>query len=228
MSIMVSMPPFPLRRRVPTRHRGRIVVGLLAVLALVGTSCKGSGYDYVGSQGDHVFLRVPDTWHQFSPREMEEATGLEGSAYDWIVGFDSGPDPSLSSVLVDTPNDFPEFPAVLTYVRSIGPNEGDGFSLGSIRNAKFSVDPLVQQGQAELINPYQSVVLPGGFHGERDKFRIVLGVSTKATLTVDQIGVVDPETSKLWFVAAWCTSPCFQHHEAEINRVLESWTVEDH
>ena len=209
----------------PIRSR-RGAIALLLALAVVGAACGESGFRYVGTSGDNVFLRVPADWTVFTPREMLEASGLEDGTYRWVVGFDAGPEPNIDRVLLNSA-EFPEFPVVMSFVRGINPGERDGFSLGSIRNAQFQIDGFVSEGRGEFLNYGDDVTFDGGFHGARDKFRITFGVGARTSLTVDQIGVVDPTTNSLYYVAAWCTSPCFADQQSQIDQVLQSWTVEE-
>jgi hypothetical protein len=222
---MECMSIFPRGVGVPGR-RTLAALAIAGALMLVATSCKSSGYTYVGSQGEHVFVRVPSAWHQYSPREMLEATGLGGGNYKWMVGFDSDPTPSIDRILLSSET-FPEYPVVMTFVRQLNFGERDNFALSAIRNAQFPIDQLANNGQGEYLNS-EDATFPGGFHGERDKFRLDTGVGSRSSITVDQIGVTDQKTNMLWYIAAWCTSPCFEHQAGDIDRVLTSWTVEEH
>jgi len=50
--------------------------------------------------------------------------------------------------------------------------------------------------------------------------------SNSSTFTVEQVGYVDSPTENVWFLILGCSSTCFQHYSGDINRVVESWTVE--
>src|SRR4051812_35603273 len=70
---------FP-RGGAPRRRRlGRTLPALVVGLALLLSSCGGSDYRFVGSQGDHVFLKVPSSWASYNGDILLKAIGLDGT-----------------------------------------------------------------------------------------------------------------------------------------------------
>jgi hypothetical protein len=209
-------------------RNGRVLLALATAAAVLLGACGGSGFRYVGSAEDSVFMKAPLEWTLFTPREMLEATGLEsepeGSRYRWMIGFDAAPEPRMENVIDFT--SFPEHPVVIAWVRDINFQEQDRFSLNSIRNERFTVDQLLSEGGGSLISQ-RNLLQEGGFHGEEDVFTIRNGVSPRASLTIRQLGLTNPSLDTLYFLQILCTSSCYNHNESQINQVADSWTVEE-
>jgi hypothetical protein len=145
--------------------------------------------------------------------------------FHWLVGFDASPDPSVNHVLLSG-GVLPHHPVVLTYVRTLNPAVRDGFSIGSIRNARFSVDQAVSKGQGELVSSSE-VLFKGGFHGEHDVFTLGGSVSPTESLQVNQVGVVDPAVSKLYLLVVTCDARCYRQNQTVIDDIVKSWQVKE-
>ena len=213
----------------PQSRTGLALVALSLATALAVGACKPSGYDYVGSQRDDVFMRVPSSWKGYDTTQMLTALHIDQTAsagvFHWLVGFDASPDPSVDHVLLSG-GVLPHHPVVLTYVRTLNPAVRDGFSIGSIRNARFSVDQAVSKGQGELVSS-SDVLFKGGFHGEHDVFTLGGSVSPTESLQVNQVGVVDPAVSKLYLLVVTCDARCYRQNQTVIDDIVKSWQVKE-
>jgi hypothetical protein len=203
-----------------------VVVGL----ALLLSSCGGNGYTFVGSQGDHVFLKVPSTWASYQGSIILKAIGLDGtpsaSSFKWLAAFDASNSPRLGHVLTGLPED----PVVLAYVRELSPQTRDQFSLSAIRNARYPIDQLVNSDQGDLIS-HKDIKLGGGLYGEQDVFDVTGGIgdisAANGALMVNQIGILDPGNHKLYLLVISCTATCYQHNRNVIDEVARSYSVKE-
>ena len=67
-------------------------------------------------------------------------------------------------------------------------------------------------------------MLTGGFHGLRVEYNVPEGTDY---LTIDQIGVVDPQTSTLYLFAIGCEAHCYIDNQDAIDQIANSWTVKE-
>ena len=83
--------------------------------------------------------------------------------------------------------------------------------------------PLFGTAAVELLST-SDVVLPGGFHGLHLEYNVPEGTNY---LTVDQIGIVDPQTSTLYLFAIGCEAHCYIDNHRAIDQIASSWTVKE-
>ncbi len=203
---------------------------ILVGLSLVLSSCGGSGYTYVGSQGDHVFLKVPSSWASYSGDVILKAIGLDGTpsakTFNWLAAFDAATKPTLGHVL----SGVPEQPVILAYVRQLSPQTRDQFSLASIRNARFPIDQLVNNDQGDVVS-HKDISLAGGLYGEQDVFDVTGGIgdisAANGALMVNQIGILDPGNHKLYLLVISCAATCYERNRNVIDEVARSYSVKE-
>jgi hypothetical protein len=109
-------------------------------------------------------------------------------------------------------------------VRPLGDEERDTFSLATIRNALFDVDGSTAASPSVELIATSDVVLPGGYRGLHIEYNVPQGTDY---LTVNQIGVVDAETSTLYLFVIGCEAHCYLDHQDTIDQVAGSWTVKE-
>src|SRR5204862_4339719 len=77
------------------RRRPWIPLALLAGLSLLLSACGQSGYTFVGSTADHVFVKVPSDWQGYNESTILKAIGLDGTpsakSFHWLAGYDGSP-----------------------------------------------------------------------------------------------------------------------------------------
>jgi hypothetical protein len=203
-----------------------LVVGLCLLLS----SCGQSDYTFVGSTGDHVFVKVPSHWASYSGNIILKAIGLDGTpsakSFRWMAAFDAAPDPRLGHVL----SGVPEHPVVLTYVRELSPAARDQFSLRALRNARFPIDQLANRDQGDLISE-KDISLEGGLYGAQDVYDITGGIgdisAANGALMVNQTGILDPGNHKLYLLVISCAATCYERNRNTIDEVARSYSVKE-
>ena len=210
----------------PARSRAtRRVFASLAII-LLSASCSGSGYQYVKDSSSTAFFKLPTSWKLYDEDQILDSDLVQLSPQSqqsvaqalWMVAFDANGQPSLTHVLSAAAE-----PSGFAQVRPIGSEERDTFSLATIRNALFNVDGTADAAGAELLAS-SDVVLPGGYRGLHIQYNVPQGTDY---LTIDQIGVVDPQTSTLYLFAIGCEARCYLDHQDAIDQIAESWTVKE-
>jgi hypothetical protein len=208
---------------------GRLTRRTLVSLSFIvlAASCSGSGYQYVKDSSSTAFFKLPTAWALYDEDQILNSDTVTLSPQSqqsvaqalWMVAFDANGTPSLTHVL----SAGSEQPAGFAQVRPLGSEERDTFSLSTIRNALFDVDGTSGTTGVELLSS-SDVVLDGGFRGLHLEFNVPEGSDY---LTVNQIGVVDPQTSTLYLFAIGCEAHCYVDNQDAIDQVAGSWTVKE-
>lgn len=216
-------------------RRHRTLLAPLVAGGILLAACGGTGdFDFVGSPDRKAFFKVPLEWKQFNKRNLLIASGQSlNTATDerlpWLIAFDAAPNPSINHVL-----DFseaPQHPVVLAQAISLDFGARDQLSLGSIRNAVYPIDELLDQDQASILN-YEEITLDEGFRGIKIEYDVITQgiipvVSGNTVIRVTQVGVTDPETETLYLLLVRCESHCYRDHQALISQITDSWTVKE-
>lgn len=205
-------------------RRGVHVGALVLAAAVVAGACSGSGYRYVTNRAAGTYFKIPEEWELFEV-SVEDRPDAVAPQRPWQVVFDASPDPSIDNLgdLGDHPVGFAK---IISYTSE---SDRSSVSLASLRGLAINGqgDPLalIADGSdsIELVD-YQDVVTDDGYHGNR----IVLNVKTTGGdfATVAQIAMLDPGTTKLYQLQVACLSSCFDRYRTEIDRLLDSWTIE--
>ena len=208
------------------RRAGATVVSLMAVAAVLLTSCAGSGFTYVKSSANKTYFKVPDNWRVYN---KDQVLGLDKSAtrpqpdpgLKYLAVFDGDPKPSLEHDLQTA-----TAPFGVVKVRQLSPEERDTFSLASLRNEVIPIDDILQQdvGQIQLVTQPKSIVKSRGLHGSRLVYSVV---TENGSFTVDQTGLVDAATNVLYFFIVGCEAECFAQNRRTISEVADSWTIKE-
>ncbi|MBO0747172.1 MAG: hypothetical protein J2O47_02410, partial [Acidimicrobiaceae bacterium] len=105
--------------------------------------------------------------------------------------------------------------------RDLTGQEQSSYSFDSLGNELIQLDQMTQSGQAQVVgNP--TVLTHGGYRGIRQEVAISVGGKT---LLADMEGYVNAGTTKAWALLVGCSASCFNQNHAEINRLVQSWTV---
>jgi hypothetical protein len=213
------------------RRRG---VGIaVAALGLVAASCGGSGYEYVSNDEAGIFFKVPDDWSVIDVDTDDGTLGRPGVPLDWVRVVDSSSVPTVTNYRTPVPAD-PVGIAVVEPVETA--SQRDGLSLEMLRTYALSgyvaetdtpVDPLVlnqeADGPLEMIAGYD-INLDGGFHGQRIVFD--LEIEPGQVVTIDQTALVDAETTEVYRLLIKCEAHCYADRRAEIDDIVDSWTID--
>jgi hypothetical protein len=205
---------------------------ILLSTAMLLSACAESQFTYVQSADRTAFFRVPRDWETFDRREILVHAGLSLSqstneAHPWLVAVDAAPRPSVDHVL--RLNDAPRYPVIDARTITLPATLHDQISLSGMRNFVYPVDRLVQEGSAE-VRSYSVVSFPGGFHGNRIEFDIILGGQYQVdadneVMRVNQLTVLDPTASTMYLFMLRCESHCYRDHQSLIEQITQSWTV---
>jgi hypothetical protein len=200
-----------------------VAASAVLAAAVIATACGGSGYQYVSNRAAGTYFKVPDDWELFEvPVDRPDALIPDRP---WQVVFDASPEPSVDHV-----GDFTDYPVGFARVVSYtSESDRSAASLGSLRAMAIGGqgDPLalIRDGddRLELVD-YEDVVDDDGYHGNR----IILNIKQQdgRFATVAQIAMLDPATTKLYQLHVACSSACFDRYRTEIDRLLDSWTIE--
>jgi hypothetical protein len=202
---------------------------MVSVVALITSSCSGSGYEYIKDSTSTAFFKIPSSWSVYNENQILDNSSITASPQakqafaqaTWMVGFDGDTPPSPNNLFIF--GNAAQKPTGFAQVRPLGQSERDTFSLSTIRNALFDVDGTSSGTPAEMLSS-ADVVLPGGFHGLHVEYNVSQG---QDFLTVNQIGVVDPSTSTLYLFAIGCEAHCYLDNQDLIDQVAGSWTVKE-
>lgn len=172
----------------------------------------------------------------------------------WIVGIDGDPQPSVSHVL-DPGTLNTDHPQGVALVQQFSFNDRDSSSYSSLRNYLFPVDALLQDPNSAQVLSYDDSIDIGGVRGlhivfqfrasslataqasepqtatsAADLQRTLLGGVHAALLspdyvTVDQMALVNADTSQVYLIAVLCSAACYQRNGSDISSIVDSWTV---
>lgn len=207
-------------------RRSRALIVTVTTLAVVAAACSGGGFHYVKSSEDRTYFKVPSGWTLFDEHdildrlgadltESQKATELDQT---WRVAFDASPKPSLRHLGAAKAN----HPSGLAVVRKLTFDVADSMSNSALRNYFFEVDSALQEETGELLE-YEELKLDGGFRG----IHLVATLTTTdgRALTIDQTLLLDQGTTKVYGLLVTCSNVCYDKHRADIEKVVDSWTV---
>ena len=217
----------------------------LVVAGLSLTAC-GSDYHYVSNRDQGAYFKVPDHWEVYGTGELLriEDESLSDDELDdrsssvWLRGFDGAEDPSPEHVLDATAT----APRGYAEVRALSPSERDGFDYAELRRAGFplhdpttgqALDPLEvaasDPGGAVTVledddeGPLGRLELDDGLRGVRIRTRIAVG--DEEPVILEQISVVDADTTRHFSFTVGCSRRCWDENEDVIREIADSWTL---
>ena len=212
--------------------RARAVAAVLGAGVLLLAACGESKYRYITSSEAKTYLRVPNDWRVFDEDEvLGRGSGLSPQtaralrARQWVVAFDSAPKPTLAHI--DIPG---EHPAGLARVLVLDDEAKDNVSLKVLRAQVFDgTDPveaeLTGDPNVEVLSN-EDVTRPGGLRGTHLVVNL-RGATGQEYVTTNYLALVDNETRTLYLLFIGCRASCYEQHQAEIEQIVDSWTVRD-
>ena len=206
--------------------RRRSSISALAALAVGVTllglgGCGSTRYTYVTSTSTRTFLKVPGGWKVFSQSDIRRSpSAAAGSSFPFMAAFDADPNPSVDHSFVSGSRPFG-----LVLVRDLSLSEHDQFSLATLRNTIVKVDDLItaDPNAVQVLAP-PALLTPHGLRGSKLEYTVHQTDGT--SFTVDQVGLVDNPTKRVWFLIVGCSASCYPHYASQIRGVVASWTVE--
>lgn len=204
----------------------RAAAGAATAGALLLSACAGSDFQYVTNSSEGAYFKVPKNWKVYEKDEIVEASGnrLSPSQEDtlrFMVAFDADPDPSLEHDLQTATRPFG-----LARVRELAPDERQQFSLIALRNEIVPIDQILEEeaGEIELLQEPRDITTGEGFAGTRLVYRVT---TDDSSFTVDQTGLTDAQTRRVYFFIIGCQSKCYDDNKGTITEIADSWTVKE-
>ena len=157
-------------------------------------------------------------------RHLSPTKAKAAKADSWTVAFDASSRPTL--------NHFNQLatkqPFGIAEVRKLDPEEHDSFSLMAMRNYFVPVDDIAQSRRRRPQSRSASTNSPATAESTDRASRFEPSLPTdKETVTVDQVSIVDAGTKEVHFLAATCSSSCYDRKKDTINKIVDSWTVKE-
>lgn len=211
---------------------GPAVAGLVLLAAALLAGCGAPRYTYVKNSADHMYVKIPASWHSIDQKDLDNAIGLDpaedaSSRGLWLQGYDAADTPSALHLFGSSA---PE-PAVLVSVQQVPQASRGGLSLDGLRDFFFPVSPTARQNNQ---NPQltgfgllaDDVLTPGdGVRGVHTVFRYRLGGGPPQMM--DQTGYLNDDASKLYLLLVRCSTTCYKDRHGEIENVVSSFTIRE-
>jgi hypothetical protein len=213
-------------------REGPAVAGLVLLAAALLAGCGAPRYTYVKNSADHMYVKIPASWHSIDQKDLDNAIGLDpaedaSSRGLWLQGYDAADTPSALHLLGSSA---PE-PAVLVSVQQVPQASRGGLSLDGLRDFFFPVSPTARQNNQ---NPQltgfgllaDDVLTPGdGVRGVHTVFRYRLGGGPPQMM--DQTGYLNDDASKVYLLLVRCSTTCYKDRHGEIENVVSSFTIRE-
>jgi hypothetical protein len=127
-------------------REGPAVAGLVLLAAALLAGCGAPRYTYVKNSADHMYVKIPASWHSIDQKDLDNAIGLDpaedaSSRGLWLQGYDAADTPSALHLFGSSA---PE-PAVLVSVQQVPQASRGGLSLDGLRDFFFPVSPTARQ-----------------------------------------------------------------------------------
>jgi hypothetical protein len=238
----------------PRRHR-RVPLGLVVAATLLASACSGPSNQYVRNTSLRTAFKMPVDWALYDKATLlGQPPGPESSTPDpisWLVGIDGDPSPDVAHIL-DPSALNTDHPQGVAIVQEFSFNDRDSSSLQALRDYLFPVTQLIQNPNNAQVITYDDAIDRDGIRGVHVVFqfrasalgsvsatpglgaadlqRALLGGAGAALLspdyvTVNQTSLVDPATSRIYYIAVLCSAECFDRNRSEIESIVDSWTV---
>jgi hypothetical protein len=209
----------------------RLAVVLVASVAVAGSACGGSGYQYVKNDDLGVYAKLPEDWTVYDEEDLfPEASETQLDAQSemrWIRTFDSSDDPSVEAA---GRLDGPSPSGVIQHSLLTGAQQ-ENLDLGMLRGrGDPSRDPLAAQEQGGpqagvQVMDDEMVEFDGGYTGLHTVFVVE---NDGEPFVVDQTAVRDSLSSSIIVFAVGCNEQCyFETHRDEIQELVDSWTIQE-
>ena len=189
-------------------------------VALLVAACGGPDNTYVEERGSGLFLRLPNDWEVFELQSGSPAADLSDPAFGaWRVVIDGADTPSRAHGEDPAPAE-PVGVVSVTPLRSL--QTPLSLNLSSLRSLfpPGRGDALTETGITDI--EYEEVDL-GGHWGVRLRGTVDLG---GGPVRIAQHAFFDDDGERVHVVRVMCSVECFDSHRAEIDDVLDSFTLE--
>jgi hypothetical protein len=186
-----------------------VLVVAVCVSALV--ACGRSGYQYLESEDERVFAKIPDDWDVVSQGIIDFVLRpSDGSQVRLLPGDDTLPwrarftaDPS----------------------GRVGPDHVSGYvdvqPVDARMRDQVTLDVLAEIGTTDgAIGEPRPIVL-----GDLEGFRLRLESAGDDPLVNDRLVLTDDRRTVVYVIQAGCRQPCFDDNAAVIDEIMRTFTV---
>jgi len=229
------------------------VIAAVCVTAVALAGCGQPEFTYVKNSEQHVYFKVPFSWHQVDQHEVEnfflgedpesELGQRISQLRPWSVAYDEADQPVAAHFLMAS-----EQPFVYARVEYLTASERDHVSLDVLRDTIFPVSEsqratLAQQmtdaekaGQSSFypfqeFEPIDDVVLNPG-HGLRG-VRVIYNYRYASqdppmktgAYTFDQTALLSEDSTRIYLLIVTCSATCYRERKADIEAIASSFTV---
>jgi hypothetical protein len=214
------------------RWRTPAVAGLLLGITMLLAGCGAPEYTYVKNSADHLYVKIPASWHSIDQDDLDDAIGIDPAESAesnglWLQGYDSADTPSALHLFgASAPA-----PAALVSVKQVPETSRGGLSLDGLRDLFFPVSPAArQQSQNSQLTGFglmtDDVLTPGdGLRGVHTVFRYTLGGGPPQMM--DQTAYLNDDASKVYVLLVRCSTTCYKDRHGEIEKVVSSFTIRE-
>jgi hypothetical protein len=207
-----------MERRMPAR-----LVVLVLALAALAAGCGEPQYHYVKNADLDTYFKVPSDWTMFPEADLKERLGANDlppvlDRILWGSAFDASSDATLDNLIGPTAQ-----PTGFAFVRGLTVVEQDDVSFGALRNFYIELDRLFEEKSAEpLDGNFDMPFSRGDLHGTR----AVWAIETQSgPVAYDQIALLDPARSRVFFMVISCTTECYADNRRTIDELVNSLKV---
>jgi hypothetical protein len=212
-------------------HRAA-VAGLVLTGSVLLAGCGAPAYTYVKNSADHMYVKIPASWHSIDQDDLDDAIGFDpaedaGSRGLWLQAYDAADTPSPLHLFGSSATE----PAALVSVQQVPESSRGRLSLDGLRDFFFPVSPTARQNNQ---NPQLSgfglttddVLTPGdGLRGVHTVFRYTLGGGPPQMM--DQTAYLNDDASKMYVLLVRCSTTCYKDRHGEIANVVSSFTIRE-
>ena len=193
-------------------RRGRTWVGAIMLGAIVLSACGRSGYQYVESDDETVFAKIPDDWQLISEGIVDFALRPEdGSQLRLLPGDETLP---WRAQFTADPAGQVRPDRVAGYV-DVQPTDA------RIRET-LTLEALLDYGPGgEALGDPIPVRL-----GDLEGYRVQFEVAGDDPLTNDRLVLTDDRRTVIYVIQVGCRKSCFDVEADEIDEIMTTFTVD--
>jgi hypothetical protein len=212
------------------------LAGIIATaLVLAGvTGCGAPPYTYATDKADQAYFRVPSGWHQINAHQLSQAqqlvlgtsyAGNPGGQLIWSAAFTPATRPAVGALLFSARD-----PVAYASVQSLKPKLRGALSFNQMRDLLFFVTPQSRQAAqaaGRKLSPLAvihstTITTNDGIRGINELYALSINGMPYA---FDQTVLTNSATTKLYLLLVQCDQSCFLAHKAQIQAVVNSFTV---
>ncbi len=220
------------------RQRRRTATALtaaVAALTMAGlTGCAAPAYTYAADTSDHAFFKVPASWQPVGAQTLADVqsdlldklpAGSAGGAFTWSRAYAEYADPGGVGLLAGS-----RIPVVYASVQNLRDSLRAGLSFEAMQDVLYPVSSDARQLAAEEGDKFpgfkliynHTITASDGVRGINELYEFDVGGEPDA---FDQTVLTNGPTTKMYLLLVQCYQSCFVSNEAQIEAIVDSFTV---